>query len=30
MSICEDSLRNYGPGREAILTSLEEFLGDDN
>ena len=25
MSICEDSLRRYGPVREAVLTSFEEF-----
>ena len=25
MSICEDSLRRYGPVRETVLTSFEEF-----
>ena len=25
MSICEDSLRTYGPSRESILSSFEEF-----
>ena len=25
MSICEDSLRNYGPSRESVMASFEEF-----